>query len=261
MRPPTPFRAAGDHLQIDLPGGSAIFTTRRGGHSSGPYASLNLGFLTDDRPADVARNREHVAGELGLAFAYGRQVHGAVVKRVTVRPPEDPAPPPATDPPPVTDPRPIPADSDGQATALAGLGPMVLTADCLPVAVIGEGAVAMLHAGWRGLAGGVLGEGVRAVRELGAIGPLAAAIGPGAGPCCYQVGEEVHAAFAGHGDEVRHGRRLDLPAIARRELERAGVDTVHDCGLCTICSDASLFYSHRRDHGVTGRQAGIAWLS
>jgi len=259
VRLPAPFRAAGDHLQIDLPGGSALFTTRRGGHSTGPYASLNLGFLTDDRPADVARNRAHLAGQLGLVFAYGRQVHGAVVDRVTVRPPEDPAP--ATGPAPEAAPRPVPAEADGQATALAGVAPMVLTADCLPVAVIGEGAVAMLHAGWRGLAGGVLGEGVRAVRELGAAGSLAAAIGPGAGPCCYEVGDDVRAAFADHGDDVLRGRRLDLPAIARLGLARAGVEEIHDCGLCTMCSDASLFYSHRRDHGITGRQAGIAWLN
>lgn len=259
MRLTAPFRAAGDHLRIDLPGGSAVFTTRRGGYSSGPYARLNLGFLTDDRSADVARNFAHLAGQVGLVFAHGRQVHGAAVERVTVRPPEHPAL--ATGAAPATDPRPGGVEADGQATSLAGVAPMVLSADCLAVAVIGEGAVAMLHAGWRGLAGGVLAEGVRAVRELGAGGPLAAAIGPGAGPCCYEVGEQVHTVFADHGEDVRRGRRLDLPAIARRELERAGVGEIHDCGLCTICSDASLFYSHRRDHGVTGRQAGIAWCS
>jgi YfiH family protein len=138
---------------------------------------------------------------------------------------------------------------------------MVLTADCLPIALGGEGAIAMLHAGWRGLASGVVAEGVRAVLELGARGPLAAAIGPGAGPCCYEVGEEVHARFAAaHGDSVRQGRNLDLKAIARHELERAGVHEIHDSRLCTICS-AALFFSHRRDQGITGRQAGIAWLT
>jgi copper oxidase (laccase) domain-containing protein len=90
---------------------------------------------------------------------------------------------------------------------------------------------------------------------------LEAAIGPGAGVCCYEVGEEVHAQFAAYGEGVRHGRNLDLKAIAREDLARAGVATVHDVGLCTICSDASLFFSHRRDRGVTGRQAGLAWLS
>ncbi|MEJ7715269.1 MAG: laccase domain-containing protein [Thermoleophilaceae bacterium] len=86
-------------------------------------------------------------------------------------------------------------------------------------------------------------------------------MGPGAGRCCYEVGEEVHASFTRHGDAAREGRRLDLKAIARRELEEAGVGEVHDVGLCTICGPAELFFSHRRDGGVTGRQAGAAWLS
>ena len=138
---------------------------------------------------------------------------------------------------------------------------MVLTADCLPIAIAGPGVVAMVHAGWRGLADGIVAEGVRAVRELGADGPLEAAIGPGAGGCCYEVGEEVREAFAEHGEGVRHGRNIDLKAIAREQLDQAGVAAVHDVGLCTICSDPSLFFSHRRDHGITGRQAGLAWLS
>jgi polyphenol oxidase len=143
----------------------------------------------------------------------------------------------------------------------------VLVADCLPIALTaagrsnGHAAVAMLHAGWRGLAAGIVAEGVRALRELGADGAVQAAIGPGAGGCCYEVGDEVHEAFAEHGHHVRNGRKLDLKAIARDQLERAGVETVHDVQLCTICSNEALFFSHRRDRGVTGRQAGIAWLS
>ena len=144
---------------------------------------------------------------------------------------------------------------------MRGVAPMVMTADCLPVAVAGAGAVAMLHAGWRGLAGGILAEGVAAVRELGAEGPLAAAIGPGAGPCCYEVGEEVHAAFTDQDLDIRRGRNLDLKAIAREQLRRAGVEVVHDVGLCTICGDPTLLFSHRRDGGITGRQAGLVWLS
>ena len=106
-------------------------------------------------------------------------------------------------------------------------------------------------------------EGVRAVRELGGAGPVTAAIGPGAGGCCYEVGDEVHAAFADHGPGVRDGRNLDLKAIARRELEAAGVAEVHDVGVCTLCADPGLFFSHRRDGGTTGRQAGsgVAELS
>jgi polyphenol oxidase len=240
MRLPEPFRAEGEHLSIELPGAKALFTTRRGGYSSGPYASLNLGRWTDDDPEAVERNRSSLEQQLGVRFTYGRQVHGARVRRVTAALKDRRA-----------------EQTDGQATTLAGHAPMVLTADCLPIAIAGDGAVAMLHAGWRGLAEGVVGEGARAVRELGATGPLAAAIGPGAGPCCYQVSEDVHAVFASH--DARRGENLDLKAIARLELERAGVAVVHDAELCTICSE--LFYSHRRDKGLTGRQAGIAWLS
>jgi YfiH family protein len=245
MRLPEPFYLAGEHVAIDLPEARALFTTRRGGCSSGPYASLNLGRWTDDEPDAVERNRASLQEELGVRFAYGRQVHGARVRSVAE----------------VRGEQSVPEEADGQATAAAGVGPMVLTADCLPIALGGEGAIAMLHAGWRGLASGVVAEGVRAVLELGARGPLAAAIGPGAGPCCYEVGEEVHARFAAaHGDSVRQGRNLDLKAIARHELERVGVHEIHDSRLCTICS-AALFFSHRRDQGITGRQAGIAWLT
>jgi polyphenol oxidase len=244
---PAPFYNTGDHVAIDLPGARAVFTTRRGGCSDGAYASLNLGRLTDDRPDHVERNRRKLGAELGIELSWSRQVHGSTVARVTI----------------ASGHRGPVGEADGQATALSGIGPMVLTADCLPIAIAGEGAVAVVHAGWRGLAGEVVAEGVRAVRELGATGHLAAAIGPGAGPCCYQVGAEVHAVFASYGDRARGERRgnLDLKAIARAELEAAGAEVVHDVGLCTLCSDPSLFFSHRRDHGVTGRQAGIAWLT
>jgi polyphenol oxidase len=240
-----PFRTRGQHLELELPGVRVLFTTRRGGCSSGPYQSLNLGRFTEDDPEAVDRNRESLQEQLGVRFAYGRQVHGTRVRRVSAPSQEEPTL----------------AEADGHATALPGLAPMVLTADCLPIAIAGDGSVAMLHAGWRGLAAGVVWEGASAVRELGSRGPLLAAIGPGAGPCCYEVGEEVRAAFASHGSQVRRGSNLDLKAIARLELERAGVTRVHDVELCTICSDPSLFYSHRRDHGITGRQAGIAWLT
>jgi YfiH family protein len=253
---PAPFQPWAEHIAIDLPGARAVFTTRRGGVSVGPYASLNLGRLTDDDPAAVARNRATLQAQIGAPMAHIRQVHGTTVLRVSDTAATGPgagAPPPvgAAEPP----------EADGQATATPGVAPLVLVADCLPIVVAGDGGLAMLHAGWRGLAGGVIAEGVRALRELGAAGPLAAAIGPGAGPCCYEVGEEVHAAFADHGDPVRRGRNLDLKAIARAELTAAGVRIVHDAELCTICSDPSLLFSHRRDRGITGRQGGVAWLT
>ena len=132
---------------------------------------------------------------------------------------------------------------------------MVLTADCLPVALGSERAVAMLHAGWRGLATGVLEEGVLALRELGGNEEVAAVIGPGAGPCCYEVGPEVHAALTG---SSRHGA-IDLRAIARRRLLAAGVADVRDVRACTICD--RRYFSHRREGQRAGRQAGVAWLS
>jgi polyphenol oxidase len=243
---PDPFRWRDDHIAADLDGGHVLFSTRRGGVSGGPFASLNLGLLTDDEPEAVAANRERLAGTVGVPFArflYGRQVHGTRVRRATAtRDPERPV-----------------AEEDGQATALADAPALVFVADCLPVMLAADGAVAALHGGWRGLAGGVLAEGVAALCELGA-GPVTAAIGPGAGCCCYEVGEEVHAAFAGY-DARRGERNLDLKAIARAKLAEAGVDGVHDVGLCTLCGDPELFFSHRRDDGVTGRQAGVVWRS
>jgi len=149
---------------------------------------------------------------------------------------------------------------DGQVTTTPGVAPLALVADCLPVAVAGDGAVAVLHAGWRGLAAGIIDAGVRALRELGADGALAAAIGPGAGGCCYEAGAEVHEAFADV-PEAHHGGHVDLKAVARRRLAEAGVEDVADLGVCTICSDPDLLFSHRRDRGVTGRQAGLAWLT
>ncbi len=240
---PTPFSWLGEHIATELPGAMALFTTRRGGCSRGPYASLNLGRWTEDEPAAVERNRELIQAELGVRFVYGRQVHGTAVASAgtaTVRP----------------------EDADGQLTSTRGLAPMVLTADCLPIAIAGDGAVAMLHAGWRGLAGGIVERGVDRLRRLvGAGTPVAAAIGPGAGPCCYEVSEDVHARFAQHRADLRRGANLNLKAIARLELERAGIETVHDVELCTICSGPGLFFSHRREAGMTGRQAGVAWLS
>jgi len=216
-----------EKLELELAGARVLFTTQ------------GEGSLTDER------NRAQLEARLGVRLAYGRQVHGVSVRRVL-----DPA---QTD---------EVHEADGQATVLAGVAPMVLTADCLPVAIAGAGGVAMLHAGWRGLAAGVLAEGVGALRELGVEERLEAAIGPGAGLCCYEAGDEVHAAFAEELDvPARRGRNLDLKAIARAQLARAGVAEVHDVGMCTICSREPPFYSHRRDGGSTGRQAGVAWLT
>ena len=242
---PAPFRWDGGHIRAELPGGHVLFSTRRGGVSTGAFASLNLGRLTPDDGANVDVNRERLAAAVGRPrerFLYGRQVHGARVRRAL----EPPGPE-----------RPV-EDEDGQATALPDAAVLVFVADCLPVALVADGAVAALHGGWRGLARGVLGEGVAALRELGARGEVQAALGPAARGCCYEVGEEVHARFEGFDARVGE-RNVDLPAVARAQLEAAGAAEVHDVGLCTICADPELFYSHRRDRGVTGRQAGVVW--
>lgn len=253
MIPIEPFYRLGAHFAIELPGARALFTTRRGGSSRGAYESLNLGRLTDDDPAAVQRNRTELQAEIGTALSWVRQVHGASVHEAneasaarSQRTTLDEL-----------------VGADGQVTRTRGVALAALTADCLPIAVAGDGAVAMLHAGWRGLQTGVIDAGVRGLRRLGVVGPLAAAIGPGAGACCYEVGPEVHAAFAALGlpERVHDGHRLDLKAIAGSLLQRAGVDSTYDLALCTICSDRTLLFSHRRELGVTGRQAGVAWLT
>jgi len=230
-----PFAWRDGHVAADLQDGHVLFTTRHGGVSTGPYASLNLGTNTDDDADRTAENRRRLAEEMvRVGLAFGRQVHEAYVHTAT-QPGRS-------------------GDADGQATTAHDVACTVLTADCLPVALVAPGAVAMVHAGWRGLAAGVLEEGVRAVRSERAT----ALIGPGAHRCCYEVGDEVRAAFADEDADVHDGTHLDLPLIAQRRLRRAGVDMVHTTGLCTMCGP-ELFFSHRRDGGVTGRQGGVAW--
>jgi YfiH family protein len=239
---PAPFTWADGHIRADLPHGQALFSTRAGGVSTGPYESLNLGLLTEDAPANVSENHRRLAAAVGVGrdrFLYGRQIHGARVRR-------------ATEPPGPTRPR---ADEDGQATALEDAPALVFTADCLPVILIAEGAVAALHGGWRGLADGIVPEGMKALREVGGKGPVTALLGPAARGCCYEVGEDIHARFAAY--DARNGDNLDLPAVARAQLDAESVQ-VHDVGLCTMC-EPQRFFSHRRSGGITGRQAGVVW--
>jgi polyphenol oxidase len=218
----------------------ALFTSRAAG---------NLSTASGERSEQGRAARERLCERLGLRWlCASRQVHGADVLRI------DSAERRGGEA--------LPLDADGHATAAAGIGAMVLTADCLPVALAGGRAVAMVHAGWRGVAAGVLEQGVRALREVGGgVGPIYAAIGPGAGVCCYEVGPEVHARFGTDGDagHYRRGERIDLRAIARERLLAAGVVEVLDAGACTICDER--FFSHRREGGRAGRQAGVAWLA
>jgi polyphenol oxidase len=236
-------------IDVDLPGGRVAFSTRRGGVSEGPYESLNLGILTDDDQARVTENRDLFASDIGLdpeRVAMGWQVHGANLREWTGPPRHGGYASPGAELEKV----------DGHVTTEPGLGLLVLVADCIPVALITPGHAAMLHCGWRPLAAGIV---EKALAGFDSTHPPAAAIGPGIGRCCYEVGEEVLAEFADL-EGVADGRMLDLRMVVRRKLEAAGVTLVEDVDLCTSCRD-DLFFSHRRDHGVTGRQGGIAWLT
>jgi YfiH family protein len=211
-----------------------LFTTRAGS---------NLSSRSGDGRELAQAARARLRADLGLhSLAHARQVHGSRVLRVEAR--EAAAEEAATD-----------AEADGLASSAPGVGLLAFTADCLPVALAGDGAVAMVHAGWRGLASGVLEEGVGALRALARDSEIVAAIGPGAGACCYEVGEEVHAAF---GATPRVCGYIDLKALARERLRAAGVREVRDVGVCTICDER--FFSHRREGDRAGRQAGVAWL-
>jgi YfiH family protein len=239
-------------MRHELPGGAQVLFTSR--------AHANLSTQTGDEHEHGRAARDRLCEQLGLDWlCASRQVHGATVQCVReIAGSGGEA---------------VAIDADGHATALAGVGAMVLTADCLPVAMGAETTgggvvVAMAHAGWRGLAAGVLDEAVRALHEMGASGPIEAVVGPCAGVCCYEVGEEVHAAFAdqvGPGRaaptaaEYRSGRNIDLRAIARDKLRAAGVASVAQAEACTICD--KRFFSHRRQGKAAGRQAGIAWIA
>jgi YfiH family protein len=226
---PEPFYWSDGQIVIDLTGARALFSTQSAG---------NLGLLTGDPQAPV--NRRTLAERLGVGFAWRKQVHGNRVDHV-----DEP-----------TDPEAPWIEADGVATATDGVAPLVLAADCLPIVISDGRSVAAVHAGWHGLAEGVIANGVEAISPAGF---LSAAIGPGAGPCCYEVGDELRETFAAY--DAANGRNLDLKKIARAQLHAAGVREVHDVGVCTICAEPGLLFSHRRDHGDTGRQAGIGWLT
>jgi purine-nucleoside/S-methyl-5'-thioadenosine phosphorylase / adenosine deaminase len=234
-------------LEADLDGAKVCFTSRKGGISEGPFCSLNLGILTEDDPAVVRRNRHMTAAAVGIEasrVAMGRQVHGA-----------DLAYQDGTDlPPHFAAPGEPPEEADGQVSDRKDIGLLVLVADCYPVALRGPGGLAMLHCGWRGLAAGIIGRGAETISADSAV------VGPGIGPCCFEVGPEVFEAFSSLGPGVGDGRMCDLPEVIRRLLHQAGVERISESGICTSC-ERETYFSHRRDSGVTGRQAGIAWLT
>jgi hypothetical protein len=225
------------------------FTSRVGGVSEGAFASLNLGLLTEDEPTRVVENRRRACEAAGVdpeRATMALQVHGA---RVTQARPLGVVTP-------GTDYEPC----DGLWSDRPGQGMLLVTADCLPVALArrdGAPRLAVLHVGWRGLLAGIAEAGVAALGEQGA----AAAIGPGIGPCCYEVGAEVSGPFRERfGPDVVCGSRLDLPLATELALREAGVASVERVGGCTAC-DPARYFSHRRDRGRTGRQGIVAALA
>lgn len=218
------------------------FSTRRGGVSHGAFESLNLGLLTHDDPAHVAENRRRLCTAARAdheALSMNKQVHGATVNRAgRGRRGEE---------------------GDGLWTDEPGLPMLKLTADCLPIALAranGRPALALLHAGRRGLLEGIVQAGVAA---LG--GKLVAVVGPGIGPCCYEVGEDIAADYrARFGAAAVQGRNLDLWTVAERQLLDAGVESVERLDLCTACN-GEQFFSHRRDGPITGRQGVIGYVA
>ncbi|HEX2032459.1 MAG TPA: polyphenol oxidase family protein [Actinomycetota bacterium] len=228
----------------------AAFTERRGGVSSGPYRTLNLGFRTGDRPERVVENRRRAARALGVPpFALARQVHGRGVVRIGPRRAGAGFDAPAG----------ILGPADALVTARPGTPVAVLVADCVPVVLADGGTVAVVHAGWRGIAAGILQRAAALLPDGGA-----AAIGPAIGPCHYEVGEDVAAAVdAATGNRARVERRagrafLDLPRTAEAVLRDAGIAEVERADDCTACHP-DRFFSYRRD-GRSGRQAGVAML-
>jgi YfiH family protein len=221
------------------PGYTVAFTTRIGGVSEPPYASLNLTRGTGDDAERVEENRRLACESLGLdvqRLAFNRQVHSPTVHRARPGGRGEPG--------------------DGLWTDEPGVPLLAMSADCLPIAVVrteGPRAITVLHAGWRGLSEGIVAAGVTA---LGA-GAKAAVIGPAIGPCCYEVGPEVSALFD---DDLTSGGKLDLWSAADRALQAAGVERVERVDLCTR-DHPQLFFSHRRDglaRGVQGVLGAVA---
>jgi YfiH family protein len=232
----------------DPSGVKALVTTRAGGVSAGPYASLNLGFSTGDDRHAVEANRNRLRALLPEEPRWLKQIHGAGVVDAEF----------AADRP----------EADAAVAREAGTVCAILVADCLPVLFCDRSGsmVAAAHAGWRGLAAGVIDNTVAAIRRCGIPAEaILAYIGPGIGPAAFEVGEEVRAAFVSRDRAAASAFRphatgkwlADLPALARGALERSGVTAIYGGNLCTY-SDPERFFSYRRDK-VTGRMAALIW--
>ena len=213
------------------------FSDRRGGVSTGPYESLNLALTVGDEHQAVLENRRRVARAVGFdLYALGlvRQVHGADLVRVGRREAG------------------LLGEADGLVTRHRGPVLGLLAADCAPVVLVGQGRLAVAHAGWRGLVAGVLEEAATAVAPV-----WAAWVGPCIRRCCYEVSTDVVDAFRGRALPVADGTHVDIAGAARAALGAAGVERVAVSRSCTGCDER--WFSHRRD-GVTGRNGTFATL-
>ncbi|WP_235971123.1 peptidoglycan editing factor PgeF [Azohydromonas caseinilytica] len=235
-------------------------STRAGGVSAAPWHSCNLGDAVGDDPAAVAENRARFTAALGAVPAWLRQVHGTRVLRVSLADARATAQ--------------VPPEADAAVTSERGVACVVQVADCLPVlfAALNGRTVGAAHAGWRGLAGGVLENTLSELCAAAQCAPqdVVAWLGPCIGPAQFEVGADVLRGFgvdpaAGDPAFVSRPRDdgsarwlADLPALARRRLEMAGLRQISGGQWCTA-ADASRFFSFRRDR-VTGRQAAAVWL-
>ncbi|MEE8495056.1 MAG: peptidoglycan editing factor PgeF [Xanthomonadales bacterium] len=221
----------------------AFTTTRAGGYSKDAWSSMNLGLRCGDDPLAVHRNREKLLSRLPVAPQWLRQVHGTQVVTHSLAGSEE-------------------LEGDGLVSFSPGQVCAVLTADCLPVLFCNRSGnrVAAAHAGWRGLAQGVLQATVRQMKETP--GEIMSWLGPAIGPGVYQVGEDVRQAFEQEQGICfkKNGERwlLDLYGVARRILSQLGITAVYGGHFCTF-SDSERFFSYRRDK-VTGRMASVIWL-
>ena len=242
-----------------IAGVGALMTTRSGGVSRGPYATMNVGTAVGDDAGAVGANRALLGEATGAVPVFLRQVHGTRVVRVGAGDARPGAPV---------------HQADAIVTSEAGVACVVQAADCLPVLLAAPAgrAVAAAHAGWRGLSAGVVEAAVEAVCEVGgcASGDLVAWLGACIGPEMFEVGEDVLIAFgADPADEGPRTARFkakgdakwhaDLAGLARDRLAAAGVARVSGGAWCTV-TDASRFFSYRRDR-VTGRMAAAVWIA
>ena len=239
---PDPFHWQGDHVAAALPGGRVLFSTRRGGVSERPVR------VAQPRPAHRGRRRER-RRQPRPARGGGRPA----ARPLPLRPP---GPRRARAPGRRPDGRARGGGRPGDGAA--DLAALVFVADCLPVMLSAPGRRRRAARRLARPRGGDRGRGRRGAARARRRGELTAALGPSARGCCYEVGRRSTPRSRG---SRRAGgeRNLDLPAVARHALGAAGVGTVHDTGLCTMCGEDGLFFSHRRDGGVTGRQAGVVW--